>query len=128
VKPPNNRGDIARHFDPECLSCHVTGWAPQQYYPFESGYLSLDKTPRMQHNGCENCHGPGNAHVAAESGEGDLSADAIAKLRDAMKLPIAGGIAERKCLECHDLDNSPDFHKPGAFDKYWIEVEHKGKD
>ena len=30
VKPPNSRGNIARHFDPECLSCHVTGWDPQQ--------------------------------------------------------------------------------------------------
>ncbi len=128
VKPPNSRGDIARHFDPECLSCHVTGWEPQQYYPFDSGYLSLEKTPLMQHNGCENCHGPGSAHVATESGEGDQSAAAIAKLREAMKLPIAGGIAERKCLECHDLDNSPDFHRPGAFEKYWAEVEHRGKD
>jgi hypothetical protein len=128
VKPPNSRGDIARHFDPECLSCHVTGWEPQLYYPFDSGYLSLEKTPLLQHNGCENCHGPGSAHVAAESGEGDQSAAAIAKLRDAMKLPIAGGAAERKCLECHDLDNSPDFHKPGAFETYWAEVEHRGKD
>ena len=30
---------IARHFDPECLSCHVTGWEPQKYFPFDSGYL-----------------------------------------------------------------------------------------
>ena len=66
VKPPNSRGDIARHFDPECLSCHVTGWDPQQFHPFESGYLSLEQTPLLKHNGCENCHGPGSAHVAAE--------------------------------------------------------------
>ena len=24
----------ARQFDPECLSCHVTGWEPQKFYPF----------------------------------------------------------------------------------------------
>jgi hypothetical protein len=127
VKPPNSRGEIARHFDPECLSCHVTGWEPQQYHPYETGYLSLEQTPQLVHNGCENCHGPGSAHVAAESGEGDASEETINKLRDAMKLPLAGGIAERRCIECHDIDNSPDFHKPGAFEKYWKEVEHRGK-
>ena len=128
VMPPNSRGDIARHFDPECLSCHVTGWEPQQHVPYASGYLSLEQTPQLAHNGCENCHGPGSAHVAAESGEGGASAAVLAKLREAMKLPLAAGAAERKCIECHDPDNSPDFHKPGAFEKYWAEVEHRGKD
>jgi Cytochrome c554 and c-prime len=127
VTPPNSRGAIARHFDPECLSCHVTGWEPQQYYPFDSGYLSLEKTPQLTHNGCENCHGPGSAHVAAENSEGNPSAETIAKLRELMKLPLAGD-AERKCLECHDPDNSPDFHKPGAFERYWAEIMHQGKD
>jgi hypothetical protein len=127
VMPPNSRGDIARHFDPECLSCHVTGWEPQRHLPYKSGYLSLDETPQLAHNGCENCHGPGSAHVAAESGEGDASEATLARLREAMKLPLAGGIAEDKCKECHDPDNSPDFHKPGAFEKYWAEVEHRGK-
>jgi hypothetical protein len=30
-------------------------------------------------------------------------------------------------MECHDLDNSPDFHAAGAFEKYWKEIEHKGR-
>ena len=127
VTPPNSRGDIARHFDPECLSCHVTGWEPQKFYPFESGYLSLEKTPHLKHNGCENCHGPGSAHVAAENGEGAPTEEQIAKLRDSMKLPIAGGIAEKKCRECHDEDNSPEFSHRG-FAEYWKEVRHVGKD
>jgi len=125
VTPPE-RGDIPRHFDPECLSCHVTGWEPQKHIPFESGYLSLQATPLMQHNGCENCHGPGSAHVAAESGAEKLMDDEIMRRRGAMKLPLAK--AEAKCMECHDLDNSPDFHVKGAFEKYWKDVEHKGKD
>jgi hypothetical protein len=128
VEPPNERGHIARHYDPECLSCHVTGWEPQKFFPFETGYLSRETTPRMQHNGCENCHGPGSAHVAAESGDENVAMAEVLSRRDAMKLPLAGGVAERKCMECHDLDNSPDFHVKGAFDKYWKEVEHKGKD
>ncbi|WP_202921165.1 multiheme c-type cytochrome [Anatilimnocola aggregata] len=128
VKPPNERGHIARHFDPECLSCHVTGWEPQKFFPFTSGYTSLTETPLMRHNGCENCHGPGSAHVEAESGTVQLAQAEVTSRRDAMKLSLAGGVAERKCMECHDLDNSPDFHVKGAFEKYWKDVEHKGKD
>jgi len=125
VRPPNTRADIPRQYDPECLSCHATGWDPQKYTPFESGYLSLTQTPKLQHNGCENCHGPGSAHVAAENGEGtDEQRD---KLRQSMRLLIAGGAAENKCRECHDEDNSPDFTHKG-FAEYWKEVEHRGKD
>jgi len=130
VTPPNTRASIARHHDPECLSCHVTGWEPlqeaQQLFPYDSGYLSLEKTPQLVGSGCENCHGPGSAHVAAESGETAVSAGELAKLRHTMRLPLAD--AEQKCVECHDVDNSPDFHKPGAFDRYWQKVEHHGKD
>jgi hypothetical protein len=33
-----------------------------------------------------------------------------------------------QCMECHDLDNSPDFHVDGAFEKYWARIVHEGKD
>ncbi|WP_254507083.1 multiheme c-type cytochrome [Anatilimnocola floriformis] len=124
VKPPNERAHIARHFDPECLSCHVTGWEPQKHWPFASGYQSLEKTPHLKGQGCENCHGPGSAHVAAESGAEQLMEAEMKKRRDDMKLPLAA--AEKKCMECHDLDNSPDFHVKGAFEKYWKQIMHKG--
>ncbi len=123
---PAERSEIARHFDPECLSCHVTGWNPQRFTPYDSGYLSLTGTPKTLANGCENCHGPGSAHVAAESGEAGNDEALIARLRQEMRLLL--GDAEKKCLECHDLDNSPDFHTPGAFEKYWQQVVHPGKD
>jgi len=125
---PKERGDVARHFDPECLCCHVTGWDPQKVFPFNSGYTSLEMTAHLQQNGCENCHGPGSGHVAAETGDVKATAAQIAELRASMRLPLAGGVAEKKCMECHDLDNSPDFHVKGAFEKYWKDVEHKGKD
>jgi quercetin dioxygenase-like cupin family protein len=41
--------------------------------------------------------------------------------------------AEKKCMECHDLDNSPDFHVHGAFgweeafEHYWEQVEHSDR-
>ncbi len=127
VEPPSDRGDVARHFDPECLSCHVTGWHPQNYLPYESGYLSLDTDSHLTGNGCENCHGPGESHVAAEQGNLDVSDDRRKELRLAMQLPLER--AREKCLECHDIDNSPDFHDPDAFeDIYWPQVEHYGLD
>ena len=112
----------ARHFDPECLSCHVVGWRPQQFDILASGYLSLEKTPHLVGVGCESCHGPGSAHVAAENGDVDVTQDQLLKLRSQMILTYEQ--AERHCLQCHDLDNSPSFN----FKNYWPHVEHKGKD
>ena len=126
IKPPE-RQEIARHFDPECLSCHVTGWNPQKYFPYQTGYWSLEKTLSMKGNGCENCHGPGSDHVAAESGDLTVDDRQRAVLRKQMQLTLQDA-RQNKCMECHDLDNSPDFHDPGAFEKYWKKVEHRGKD
>jgi hypothetical protein len=126
VAANNDRGGIPRHFDPECISCHVTGWHPQQFFPYESGYLDLAESEHLVGSGCENCHGPGSAHVAAELGDIEATPDLLKELREEMILPLAR--AEAKCMECHDLDNSPDFHEPGAFDIYWEQVKHYGKD
>lgn len=123
---PGERGDVPRHFDPECISCHVTGWNAQNYQPYVSGYLNLEASEHLHGNGCENCHGPGASHAAAESGDTDVSDVRRDQLRKAMRLPLAK--AREKCMECHDLDNSPDFHKEGAFEEYWAEVEHQGLD
>ena len=118
--------DMPRHFDPECLSCHVTGWNPREYFPYKTGYLGLESTPKLHNVGCENCHGPGAEHVAAENGDVDLSEEQIETLRQQLRLPLES--AERNCLLCHDLDNSPDFHVKGAFRRYWRKVKHKGMD
>lgn len=123
---PGERSDIARHFDPECLSCHVTGWNPQKYYPYDSGYLSVEQTPLMMENGCENCHGPGSQHVAAENGDIEADEALLKTFREEMRLPLAQ--AQDKCLECHDIDNSPNFHRDGAFEEFWEQVKHYGKD
>ncbi|MBR57386.1 MAG: cytochrome C554, partial [Myxococcales bacterium] len=126
VHPPE-RYEVPRHFDPECLSCHVTGWNAQGYYPYRSGYVELKASQHLRGNGCENCHGPGSKHVAAEEGESDLDDDQLEALRDQMKLAMAD--AKENCLQCHDIDNSPDFHVEEAFEKeYWPAIEHIGKD
>lgn len=113
AKPP-------RQFDPECISCHATGWNPQKYLPYATGYDSLEATPGLAGNGCENCHGPGAAHVAAEMAGDEKMQE---KLRQAMHLSLEGADRDaqrQSCLECHDGDNSPDFD----FDTYWPKIAH----
>ena len=90
----------------------------------------------MVGNGCENCHGPAARHVAAENGEIDVTEEELEKLRAALRLKIVenegnkeGQVFDRgkvvqMCMECHDLDNSPDFD----FQTYWPQVVHEGKD
>ena len=126
--------DPPRQFDPECLSCHATGWEPQKYFPFESGFLGLAETPDLVGNGCENCHGPAARHVAAETGEIEASEEEMEALRAALRLKVvenegnntgqAFGKVVEMCMQCHDLDNSPDFD----FQEYWPQVAHEGKD
>ena len=126
VRPPNDRGAIARHFDPECISCHVTGWNAQDFYPYTSGYMDLETSKHLTGSGCENCHGPGSQHVAAENGDIDADDELLTKLRRSMILPYKK--AKERCIDCHDIDNSPGFHEDGAFEEYWERVKHVGKD
>ncbi len=128
--------DPPRHFDPECLSCHVTGWNPQEFFPYASGYMSLEITPHLIDNGCENCHGPGASHVAAENGDVEADDAELERLRSALRLKIVDNEGNKEgqvikdavvvtmCMNCHDLDNSPEFD----FQEYWKHVEHHGKD
>ncbi len=126
VEPPNHRGHIARHFDPECISCHATGWNPQDMYPYETGFIDLKKDAHLHGNGCENCHGPGSAHVAIEQAKDrgqQFPAGRLDELRLAMRLTLEQAKNDH-CIQCHDADNSPDFLKEGAFEKYWPKIEH----
>lgn len=114
----------ARQFDPECISCHATGWNPQEYFPYVGGFESLESTPLLVGNSCENCHGPAAAHVAAEQARG-AERDLARRDRLRQELRLTKAVAEeRVCASCHDLDNSPAF----KFDLYWPKVEHRGKD
>jgi len=121
--------DPPRHHDPECLACHVTGWEPQRYFPFISGYLNLEKSAHLRANGCENCHGPAAKHAAAQLGEIELSEEEATEVLRRLRLPLEKpekgiSVAEANCRACHDEDNSPDFN----FEQYWPQVAHEGKD
>ena len=116
---------IARPFDPECLACHVTGWKPDQYLLYKSGFLNkvLAKEPQknleslLAGNQCENCHGPGSRHIELIE-EGEVQ-DAMLEVRVTVEQA-----RKSMCGSCHDPDNSPNFD----FDKYWKDIAHPGRD
>lgn len=85
------------HYDPECVSCHVVGWAEQ------GGYVSPEQSKHLVNVQCEACHGPGEAHAQSQA-----------------KTPN-GKLGSQYCLRCHDADNSPQF----KFDLYWPKIQHK---
>ena len=110
------RRGIPRMFDPECLSCHVTGWHPQQVLRYDSGYINEKMSAHLLGNQCENCHGPGSKHIEL------IENDDIEAARKLVK--VTQKQAQTFCYNCHDLDNSPHF----VFDEYWPKVAHPGLD
>lgn len=110
------RRGIPRTFDPECLSCHVTGWHPQQVLRYDSGYINEKLSAHLLGNQCENCHGPGSRHIELVEND-DLEA-----ARKLVRVTLKQ--AQTFCYDCHDLDNSPHFD----FEEYWPEVAHPGLD
>lgn len=116
--------DPPRLHDPECISCHVTGWVPQKYIPYYGGFNSLAKTPLLTGNGCENCHGPGRAHIEAESG-----ADEALQLRLRAEMRVSRAQArDRLCIQCHDEDNDPGYNLEAFDTHYWPGIEHPWRD
>jgi len=98
--------------NPRCLTCHSTG------YRTKSGFVDMQRTPRLANVQCEGCHGPGNIHI-------DIAKD---KLRNKEKF-IEGGflagqdspdILRKMCKSCHtkrwdrsynNLDKAYDSYK-----------------
>lgn len=131
-----------RNFDPECLSCHTTG------FDYDTGFKNNIDTPLLLNNGCENCHGPGSGH--AEKPKNKQLNDAMMpwRLNENDKLPskeymekmgkldqIQRGSVEvpaaqqrlvntisGMCMKCHDGDNDPKFD----FYQYMPKLYHSG--
>jgi hypothetical protein len=118
---------IPRNHDPECINCHTTGWDPQGGFPYISGFESLEKTPKLKDQQCENCHGPAAKHVALElAWKKDPKAVKKADLdaaRGRARLKVAE-VEKTLCFKCHDYENDPNFN----FAEFWPQIEHKGKD
>ena len=77
-------------FDPECVSCHVTGYD-------QPGGSIVGKVEGLMNVQCEACHGPGSIHITAPD-----------------ELDIAGQVHRlapaELCITCHDPANSPRFN------------------
>jgi hypothetical protein len=91
-----------RQYDGECVLCHVTGFA------YEGGFRDEQKSAHLKDNGCENCHGPGSAHIA------DKNNTTLHALMNPYKTK-SNETPEQKmrrenalndsCQKCHDVDN-----------------------
>lgn len=134
---PDTRGKwISRIYDPECLTCHTTGWLPQKVQRYDSGFLPKELATgakaklftQLQGQQCENCHGPGSRHVDVETkwknDPKSVTDDMLRATRKEVQLTVDLVKKRHLCYNCHDLDNSPKFD----FDKYWKDIQHKGKD
>jgi hypothetical protein len=101
-----------KQHNPECASCHTTGFF------YKTGYDGTEATLHLGGNGCENCHGPGSKHASMMSNP-DIEAD---ERREAKKMMHLGPQTEDRnvCIRCHDHENSPKFR----LDDYWNQVDH----
>ena len=75
-----------RYFDPNCVSCHTTGFG------YQTGFQIEDETSTLKGVQCETCHGPGKQHVG-----------------NPKKTNIRRSAETSLCLECHDTKHSPGF-------------------
>jgi hypothetical protein len=121
------RNEISRTHDPECLSCHVTGWNPQLVFRYDSGFQFEELTngndglfALMKGNQCENCHRPGSRHVEL------VEEDKIEEAREHVKVTLEFA-RKNLCYRCHDNDNDPHFNS-AAFDEYWEKIKHPWTD
>ncbi len=84
-------------YDPSCQQCHTTG------YGLPAGFDKVANSQALVHVGCENCHGPSQAHVS----------------NPRKRTPFQ---AKEQCARCHDHENSPAFQ----YETYWPKVQHQG--
>jgi 2',3'-cyclic-nucleotide 2'-phosphodiesterase (5'-nucleotidase family) len=77
-------------FDPECLSCHTTG------YQYKNGYSDESPYNKLANVQCEACHGYGSEHARDNKW--------VAQAKDS-------------CTMCHDQKNSPDFDYAAYWEK-----------
>jgi len=98
IDSENKEGWPVTHY-PECVSCHVVG------YGYKSGFQSPKKTPELLNVTCDNCHGPGNKHVASD---GDVAMQKV---------------EVKTCTICHNPEHSPKFD----YSKFWAAIKHGDK-
>ncbi len=84
----NTLVDVHKEFNLSCVGCHVTGY-------LQPGGATVSHVGPLQDVGCENCHGPGSAHIASPS-------EALVNVHRA--------VPESTCLGCHTPEHSDTFN------------------
>jgi 2',3'-cyclic-nucleotide 2'-phosphodiesterase (5'-nucleotidase family) len=87
--------EVNKSFDPECLTCHTTGFGKP------GGFISEIDTPELKNVQCEMCHGARLEH--SQNPQGGFAAEANAA-----------------CSKCHVKKHSPKFN----FGRYWPRIRH----
>ena len=90
----------------KCKFCHA---GKKQFTDKLEIAAKMIKLSEMMDVECNFCH----------AGKGNFTHEGKTA-KTAMVLQRWSKNGNKKCLECHDLDNSPDFE----FEKYWSEIEH----
>lgn len=99
-----------------CVPCHIVGNKAFPDAEWSGGWNAIENPVEMQGVHCENCHGPGEYHIALMTGKMTVE-EAEGEGRDEFGLQEPG---KNRCLECHDPLNSPHFE----FKSYWEKIEH----
>ena len=90
-----------RYFDPNCISCHTTGFG------YQTGFHIGDSDSTLKGVQCETCHGPGKRHVG-----------------NPKKSNIRGGADTSLCLQCHDAEHSLGFAEVVALHTKDVDHSH----
>lgn len=87
---------VGHDFDPDCVSCHVTGLSSKK------GFVSREATPALANVGCESCHGPLADHAKSPRSKRPDKALVL-------------------CTSCHDTGHSTQFN----YEAYWSKIAHR---
>jgi hypothetical protein len=102
LSPGYQNGDYGfnRIIQPGCIYCH--SGRPQPAAGYAGKY---DSTPFTQTSvGCENCHGPGSAHVQARGQGEEFAKGADPTIVNPAHL--TGQLADDVCMSCHQMGDS----------------------
>ncbi len=77
-----------RHFYPDCVSCHSTGFG------YKTGFSLTSLKDELKGVGCETCHGPGREHAS-----------------NPIKENIRKKVDPWLCAQCHNSEHHPGFEQ-----------------
>lgn len=97
--------------NPRCLVCHSTG------YGIDTGFVSMQISPRLANVQCEGCHGPGSVHIKLAKAKIGTKANDI--IRGFLAGPDNPKKLKKMCISCHTGRWNNSYHSlQEAYDSY----------